>query len=119
MSYVLLKDNVRLDPILKCLVLQGFLTNSTVSHVTASVIWTVVKALWRHGCCSRLSTCVGRLCGWCCRQCPLGSNSHNENADHGSALTTVDADYTERSYDEVLADRHDGPSLLVETTDVE
>ncbi|XP_038061718.1 uncharacterized protein LOC119732332 [Patiria miniata] len=54
---------------------------SIIVFVIASLVWTSVKALWRHGCLRRLGSCIAGEWSWCCRPRHRGQEVNNHLYD--------------------------------------
>ncbi|XP_038062244.1 uncharacterized protein LOC119732681 [Patiria miniata] len=54
---------------------------SVIVFVIASLVWTGVKALWRHGCLRSLGSCIAGVWGWCSRPLHRGLGLTNHVYD--------------------------------------
>ncbi|XP_038063799.1 uncharacterized protein LOC119734379 [Patiria miniata] len=57
---------------------------SIIVFVIASLIWTGVKAIWRHGCLHHLGSCIAVAWGWCCGPRHRGLEVNNNASDRSN-----------------------------------
>ncbi|XP_038059583.1 uncharacterized protein LOC119730664 [Patiria miniata] len=89
------------------LVLMNF---SIIVFVIASLLWMVMKSLWRSGCCGSMATCIAKACCWFCRHESLAREGRGTRLVMTSVRDLsldVDEDYVERPYEEIISEHHE------------
>ncbi|XP_038059570.1 uncharacterized protein LOC119730653 [Patiria miniata] len=88
-------------------VIMDLLILSIVVFVIVSLLWMLMKFLWRSGYCGGMATCIRNVRWWCCRHESLDREGtgrllvENSMADHS---LDVDEEYVERPYGDIISE---------------